>query len=101
MNTISEFVFKPVSTSAFGMFNIIDDDVLEFDEVFVAGFSFDPNTWYARKGEPSTAFILIRDDDCELYTDSICVHVKTPGFTYVHFHVATFFCIYYHNIIYI
>ena len=84
VNTISEFVFKPVSTSAFGTFTINDDDVLEFDELFIAGFSFDPNTWYGRKGEPSTAFILIRDDDCELYTDSIIIHVKTQGFTYVY-----------------
>ena len=35
-------------------------------------FKFDPkiaNTWNARKGETSTALILIRDDDCELFSD--------------------------------
>ena len=50
--------------------NIVDDDVLEFDELFIVEFGFHPETsffgWNVIKGEPSTAFILIRDDDCEL-----------------------------------
>ena len=53
----------------FESFTIVDDDVLEFDELFIAEFSFGPeisNNWNARKVKPSTAFILIRDDDCEL-----------------------------------
>ena len=72
-NTINEFVFTPNRTSAFENFTIVDDDVLEFDEVFIAVFSFGPeiaNNWNARKVHPSTAFILIRDDDCELFSDS-------------------------------
>ena len=47
---------------------IVDDDVLEFDELFIVEFIV-PETsigWNAIKGQPSTAFILIRDDDCEL-----------------------------------
>ena len=67
------FVFTATSKTAFQNFTIIDDDVLEFDEIFIAEFNFGPkiaNTWNTRKGEPSTAFILIRDDDCELFSDS-------------------------------
>ena len=73
VNTINDFVFTPASKSAFENFTIVDDDVLEFDELLIADFNFGPeisNNWNARKGEPSIAFILIRDDDCELYSDS-------------------------------
>ena len=73
VNTINDFVFTADSTSSFESFTIVDDDVLEFDEVFIAEFSFGPeiaNIWNARKVEPITAFILIRDDDCELCSDS-------------------------------
>ena len=52
---------------------IVDDDVLEFDELFIVEFIV-PETsigWNAIKGQPSTAFILIRDDDCELCSHSI------------------------------
>ena len=69
VNTNNDFVFTPNSTSAFENFTIVDDDVLEFDEIFIAEFNFGPaiaNNWNARKEEPSIAFILIRDDDCEL-----------------------------------
>ena len=69
VNTIDDFIFTSASNSAFTNFTIVDDDVLEFDEIFIAEFSFSPeiaNNWNARKGGPSTAFILIRDDDCEL-----------------------------------
>ena len=56
--------------SAFENFTIVDDDVLEFDEIFIADFDFGPvilsGGWNARKGEPSTAVIRIIDDDCEL-----------------------------------
>ena len=73
MNTINDFVFTPASKSAFENFTIVDDNVLEFDELFIAEFSFGPeisNSWNAKKREPSIAFILIRDEDCELYSDS-------------------------------
>ena len=73
VNTIHDFVFTPDNRSAFGNFTIVDDDVLEFDEIFIAEFCFGPeifNSWNATKVEPSTAFILIRDDDCELCNDS-------------------------------
>ena len=68
MNTINDFVFTPTSKSALENFTIVDDDVLEFDELFIAEFDFEylSGGWNAVKGEPSTAFILIRDDDCEL-----------------------------------
>ena len=68
VNTFNDFTFTPASKSAFENFTIVDDDVLEFDELFIAEFNFGPeiaNTWNVIKGEPSTAFILIRDDDCE------------------------------------
>ena len=73
INTINDFVFTPNSRSVFENFTIVDDDVLEFDKIFIAEFSFDPymaNNLNARKGVPITAFILIKDDDCELYSDS-------------------------------
>ena len=71
--TINDFVFTPDNRSAFENFTIVDDDVLEFDEILIAEFSFGPeieNNWNARKVEPITAFILIKDDDCELCSDS-------------------------------
>ena len=66
VNSINEFIFTPTNKSAFENFTIVDDDVLEFDEVFIAEFNFGPeiaNTWNARKGVPSTAIIIIREDD--------------------------------------
>ena len=73
VNTINDFIFTPTSKSALENFTIVDDDVLEFDEIFIAEFDFGPEIlnggWNARKGEPSTAFIVIRDDDSELCSD--------------------------------
>ena len=70
MNTFNDFVFTPTSKSAFENFAIVDDDVLEFEEILIAEFDFGPEIisggWNAIKGEPSTAFIVIRDDDGEL-----------------------------------
>ncbi len=78
VNTINDFVFTPASRSAFENFTIVDDDVLEFDEIFIAEFNFGPeiaNNWNARKGVPITAFILIKDDDSEL-----CNGTSNPKF---------------------
>ena len=69
VSIINDFVFTQANQSAFESFTIDDDDVLEFDELFIAEFNFGPeieNTWNAIKGEPKTTFIVIRDDDCEL-----------------------------------
>ena len=70
VNTFNDFVFTPTSKSAFENFTTVDDDVLEFDEILFAEFDFGPEIlsgrWNAIKGEPSTAFIVIVDDDCEL-----------------------------------
>ena len=70
MNTFSDFIFTPTNKSALEIFTIVDDDVLEFDELLIAEFDFGSEIlsggWNAIKGEPSTAVILIRDDDCEL-----------------------------------
>ena len=47
----------------------MDDGVLEFDELFITEFEFPQsikNKWNVRKGNPSTAYVVIRDDDCEL-----------------------------------
>ena len=70
MNTINDFIFTPTNKSAFENFTIVDDDVLEFDEIFIAEIDFGPEILCkrlnARKGEPSMAFIIIRDDGCEL-----------------------------------
>ena len=70
VNTINDFIFTPTNKSALENFTIVDDDVLEFDEIFIADFDFGPEIlsggWNARKGEPSTAVIRIIDDDCEL-----------------------------------
>ena len=70
VNTFNDFVFTPTSKSALENFTIVNDSVLEFDELFIAEFNFGPEIlsggWNAVKGTPSTAIILIRDDDCEL-----------------------------------
>ena len=67
MNTFNDYIFTPTSKSAFENFTIVDDDVLEFDELFIVEFDFGREIisggWNAIKGEPSTASILIRDDD--------------------------------------
>ena len=86
VNAIKDFVFTPASKSAFENFTIVDDTVLEFDELFIAEFNFGPeisNNWNAKKGEPSIAFVLIRDDDCELCSDSTTplqsIHILPSG----------------------
>ena len=66
---MNDFVFTTNRSSAFESFNIVPDDVLEFNEYFIAEFEFGPDllqNWNTRKGMPSTTFILIVDDDCEL-----------------------------------
>ena len=73
VNTIHDFRFMSDSKSVFENFTIVDDDVLEFDEIFIAEFDIGPEIlyrWNVRIEEPSTAFILIRDDDCELHVQS-------------------------------
>ena len=87
VNTINNFVFTPNSTSAFENFTIVDDDVLEFDEIFIAEFSFDrviANIWNARKVEPITAFILIKDDDCELCSDSSNLNINLQSLQHLY-----------------
>ena len=67
-STSNDFIFTPTSKSVFDSFSIVSDSVLEFDELLIATFDFSSeiaNKWNARKGIPSTAYILIRDDDCE------------------------------------
>ena len=67
-STFNDFIFTPNSSSSFDSFNIIDDSVLEFDELLIATFNYGPwidNNWNVRKGEPSTAYISIIDNDCE------------------------------------
>ena len=64
--SVSEFVFTPSKESKFVNISLVDDDVLEFDEVFIAEFDFPPwisNKWNIRKGIPSSAYIMIRNDD--------------------------------------
>ncbi len=87
LNTIHDFVFTPNSTSACENFTIVDDDVLEFDEIFIAAFSFDreiENNWNARKVEPITAFIWIRDDDCELCSDSSNLNINLQSLQHLY-----------------
>ena len=67
-SSVNEFVFTPSQKFTFENFSIVRDDVLEFDELFIAKFELPPwiaNNWNVRKGEPSIAYIAIRDDDCE------------------------------------
>ena len=102
VNTINDFVFTPASKAAFENFTIVDDSVLEFDELLIAEFNFGPeiaNSWNVRKGTPSTAFILIMDDDCELCSDStkphqlilaIFLNTHVPQ-SYLYIQVATLF----------
>ena len=71
--TITDFLFTPSSNSSFASFIIVDDDVLEFDELFIARFDFAPeisSSWNARKGVISTTYIVIRDDDCEFWHEA-------------------------------
>ena len=67
-STKNEYIFTPTTNSSVQNFAIIDDSVLEFDELLIATFDFGPeiaNNWNVRKGEPSTTYIIIRDNDCE------------------------------------
>ena len=78
----NEFIFTPTSNSSFQTVTIIDDSVLEFDELLIATFDFGPvitDNWNARKGEPSTTYILIRDNDCE----KTLSYINTVEFTTV------------------
>ena len=75
------FILTPNSTTTFASFNIIDDDVLEFDEIFLAEFQFDldiKNSWKTKKGMPSSAFIRIIDNDCELFCKTVYTHMPVP-----------------------
>ena len=86
VSTINDFVFTPASQSAFESFTIVNDSVLEFDELFIAEFKFDPkiaNTWNAIDEEPSTALILIRDDDSELRIQWLCNDSTNPTDSFV------------------
>ena len=77
-STINDFVFTPASNTSPECFNIINDSVLEFDELLIATFDFGPeieNNWNVRKGTPSTTYILIRDNDCELTSESYTVQL--------------------------
>ena len=70
----SVFVFTPAIKSAFQNLTIVDDDVLEFDELFIAEFSFGPelsNNWKVKMGEPSVLYCLIRDNDCEYKASTV------------------------------
>ena len=85
---VNEFVFTPASKSAFKNFTIVDDNVLEFDELFIAEFHFDyyySYDWNAIKGEPSIAFILIEDDDSEL-----CSVSTKPHNCFIQYYTVTF-----------
>ena len=76
LQSSNDFVFSPARKSTFNNFTIVHDSVLEFDELFIVEFDFSSeisNNWNVSKGTPSTAFILIRDDDCEL-----CIHCTKP-----------------------
>ena len=95
VNKFSDFVFTPNSTSAFENFTIVDDDVLEFDEVFIAQISFGPtikNNWNVRPVKPITAFILIKDDDCELCSDSSNPNIDLYNVGYKHAQQYCFGC---------
>ena len=88
VNTINYFTFTPNSISSFENFTIVDDDVLEFDEIFIAQFSFGPeiaNYWNTRQVKPITAFVLIRDDDCKLCSDYSAPNIDLyhVGYKYV------------------
>ena len=86
VNTIQYSSFTSDRKSVFKNFTIVDDDVLEFDEIFIAEFSFSPEilySWNVRLDEASTAFILIRDDDCELHVQSQDKALHTLLCTYV------------------
>ena len=69
----SEFVFTPGAKSAFQNFTIVDDNVLEFDELFTAELDLGTElaNWNVRIEEPSVLYLLIRDNDCELY--ALCI----------------------------
>ena len=76
-------------------FTIVNEDVLEFDEIFIAEFSFGSeieNNWNARKVEPITAFIVIRDDDSELCTDSSIpmFDLHNINSTYIYIYLQTY-----------
>lgn len=66
--TTPDFTFPPRTTFSNGSFEVVDDDVYEYDELIMATFEFE-RTFRRRfntiQGHPNVTFILIKDDDCE------------------------------------
>ena len=72
----SDFSYTSTSKRATQGFDIKDDAILEYDELFMAVFdisSLIDAGWNARKGDSLIAYIAIEDDDCE-YT-YVCMFV--------------------------
>ena len=66
--TTPRFNFPPRTTFSNGSFEVVDDDVYEYDELIMATFEFDRTVvrrFTTTKGHPNVTFILIEDDDCE------------------------------------
>ena len=68
----AQFTFPPSRESrpkfASGSFNIVDDDIYEYDELLVAEFEFDQRiatAYNTIKGQPNITYIVIKDDDSE------------------------------------
>ena len=68
VSSVNDFSFNSTSMRATRGFDIKDDAILEYDELFMAEFdisSLIDAGWNARKGEFPICYIAIGDDDCE------------------------------------
>ena len=72
VSSVNDFSFTPTSKRSTRGFDIKNDAILEYDELFMAEFdisSLIDAGWNARKGDFPVTYIAIEDDDCEyMYT---------------------------------
>ena len=96
VSSVNDFSFTPTSKRATQGFDIKNDAILEYDELFMAEFdisSLIDAGWSARKGDIPVTYIAIEDDDCEYMYACWYIH-----FNYAHVHISIVTMIAIHDI---
>ena len=81
VTSVNDFCFNSTSTRDTQGFDIKNDAILEYDELFMAEFDISDLIdagWNARKGEFPIAYICINDDDCEYMYAYWYIHLNYP-----------------------